>query len=106
MDRPHVVAHRGLHDVHRAENFLGAVHAALDAGISHVAVDVRRARDGVLLLLHDATLDRTTTSSSLLASRLASDLDAVRLLDGSAMPPLVEVLALCRDRIVVCADVK
>lgn len=106
MERPLVVAHRGLHDVRRAENSLGAIRAALAAGLTHIEVDVRGTGDGVLTLLHDAALDRTTSSAGLLVAHRSSDLGGVRLLDGSPLPVLSEVLALCRDRAVVCVDVK
>lgn len=82
------------------------MRAALAAGVTHIEVDVRGTRDGMLMLLHDSTLDRSTTSSGALASRLAGDLDGVRLLDGSPLPAFVDVLGLCRDRAVVCVDVK
>ena len=106
MERPLVVAHRGMHDAQRAENSLGAIRAALAAGVTHIEVDVRDTRDGVLMLLHDPTLDRSTNSSGALASRLAGDLGGVRLLDGSPLPAFADVLDLCRDRAVVCVDVK
>lgn len=106
MERPVIVAHRGLHDARRAENSLGAISAALAAGLTHIEVDVRSTSDGVLTLLHDAALDRTTGTPGLLAARTAGDLKGVRLFDGSPLPRLDEVLALCRDRAVVCVDVK
>jgi glycerophosphoryl diester phosphodiesterase len=42
------------------ENTLAAVRAAIDVGATAVEVDVRRARDGALVVLHDCTLARTT----------------------------------------------
>jgi glycerophosphoryl diester phosphodiesterase len=52
-----VVAHRGDPYVHR-ENTLPSVRSALLKGADAVEVDVRVTRDGVPVLLHDATLDR------------------------------------------------
>ncbi|WP_370617304.1 glycerophosphodiester phosphodiesterase [Mumia sp. Pv 4-285] len=59
MRRPRVVAHRGANDV-APENTLAAVRAAVMIGVDAVEVDVQSTRDGVPVVLHDATLARTT----------------------------------------------
>lgn len=56
---PVVMAHRGA-TAFGVENSLGACVAALDYGADGCAVDLRRTRDGVLILFHDDTLDRLT----------------------------------------------
>src|SRR5262245_12051645 len=56
--RPFVVGHRGLlHDA--PENTLAGFRAALSLRVGF-EVDVRRTKDGELVCLHDATVDRTT----------------------------------------------
>jgi glycerol kinase len=55
---PGLVAHRGYAGRY-PENTLPAVEAALRAGVRHVEVDLQLTADGVPVLLHDATLDRT-----------------------------------------------
>jgi glycerophosphoryl diester phosphodiesterase len=47
-----VVAHRGFHLTER-ENTLAAFKAAVDLGVDGVELDVRRTRDGVLVVHHD-----------------------------------------------------
>lgn len=55
-----VVAHRG--DWRTApENSLLSLEAAIALGVDVVEIDLKRSKDGVLFLLHDLTLDRTTT---------------------------------------------
>ena len=100
-----IVAHRGLH-IGAPENSLAAVQAAVEAGCERVEVDVRATADGHLVLMHDPMLDRTTTGTGLIADLGAHDLGAVRLLDGSPVPSLHEALEVCRDRAVLCIDVK
>lgn len=56
---PRAVAHRGASRV-APENTLSALRSALAAGADMAEVDVRRTADGALVLLHDATLVRTT----------------------------------------------
>lgn len=59
---PVVVAHRG-DSAHFAENTLPAFASALRLGVRMQEFDVRPTRDGVLVCLHDATLDRTTDAA-------------------------------------------
>ena len=53
------IAHRGA-SAYAAENTLSAIRAAIGLGADMVEIDVQRSRDGQLVLVHDATLNRTT----------------------------------------------
>ncbi|MFP5252916.1 MAG: glycerophosphodiester phosphodiesterase [Actinomycetes bacterium] len=105
------VAHRGA-SVAAPENTLAAVRAAAVLGADMVEVDVRRTRDGALVLLHDATLTRTTDAAQVLPGRgpwrIADlTLDEVRRVDagrahsrvhaGEAVPTLADLLDLAGD---------
>ncbi|MBK8047726.1 MAG: hypothetical protein IPK16_11705 [Anaerolineales bacterium] len=57
--RPFVVAHRGARTL-EAENTLRAFLLALAQGADALETDLRFTRDDVLILFHDATLERTT----------------------------------------------
>jgi glycerophosphoryl diester phosphodiesterase len=60
------IGHRGF--MGRApENTIASFAAAQAAGAVYVEVDVRAARDGVLVLMHDATVDRTTAGKGRVA---------------------------------------
>jgi len=62
LESPHkilVIAHRGAAD-EAPENTLPAIEAAIRMGCDIVEVDVRLSRDGKVVLIHDATVDRTT----------------------------------------------
>lgn len=67
-DRPTVVAHRGA-SAYAPENTLAAVDAAAGMGIRWVENDVQRTKDGELVVLHDATLARTTNVEELYPDR-------------------------------------
>ncbi|WP_406860252.1 glycerophosphodiester phosphodiesterase family protein [Streptomyces sp. HUAS MG47] len=56
---PLVIAHRGA-SAYAPENTLAAVDAARELGCAWVENDVRRTRDGELVVVHDETLARTT----------------------------------------------
>jgi glycerophosphoryl diester phosphodiesterase len=97
---PIIVAHRGLH-TRFPENSLAAMRAAWDAGITWCECDVHLSSDGIPFVIHDETLDRTTTARGRIADFPASDLHNIRLRDRSGkptrhpLPPLADLLAHC-----------
>jgi len=105
-----VFAHKG--DSGRApENTLRAISQALDAGARYIEIDLQRTADGVAVVLHDDTVDRTTNGSG-----AARDFSSARLgtLDagswfhptfaGARIPTLTDVLVLCKGRARVYLD--
>ena len=55
-----VVSHRA--DWRNApENSLQAIQNCIDMGVDMVEIDLKRTKDGHLILMHDKTIDRTTT---------------------------------------------
>jgi glycerophosphoryl diester phosphodiesterase len=60
--RPLVIAHRGGAGLW-PENTIYAFERAKELGVDVIEVDVRSTSDGVLVLMHDATVDRTTDGS-------------------------------------------
>jgi glycerophosphoryl diester phosphodiesterase len=58
-----VFAHRGLHTTQR-ENTLASFGAALELGVDGVEFDVRRTRDGVLVVHHDPTVESLAIAQS------------------------------------------
>jgi glycerophosphoryl diester phosphodiesterase len=74
------------------ENSLAAFTHAADLGFIHLETDVRPTRDGVAVLHHDATLDRTTDGLGEVRTRTWRDIRAVRMEDGSTPLRLEELL--------------
>ncbi|MCU4750131.1 MULTISPECIES: glycerophosphodiester phosphodiesterase [unclassified Streptomyces] len=84
------VAHRG--DPYRArENTVASFRSAIAAGADMVELDVRLTRDGVPVVLHDATLDRLWGHDRPVAELTAQQ---VRELTAGGVPTLAEVLAV------------
>ncbi|MEU3188005.1 glycerophosphodiester phosphodiesterase [Streptomyces sp. NPDC006923] len=82
------VGHRG--DPYRVrENTLASVRSALARGADAVEVDVRLTRDGVPVLLHDASLERLWGHERRLAELTHEEL---RGLTGDGVPTLREAL--------------
>lgn len=93
---PRIIAHRGGGGL-APENTLAGIARAADIGCRGVEFDVMLSADGVPVLMHDETLDRTTSGSGPVA---AYRLEALRALDagGEPVPTLAEALDLCRHR--------
>lgn len=104
-----VVAHRGDWR-HSVENSLQAVQNAIDMQVDVVEIDVRKTADGRLILMHDATIDRTTNGRGEVASLTFDSIRRCRLKapDGTLtdllVPTLDEVFELGRDRILFNID--
>lgn len=75
--RPLVFAHRGGCAL-GPENTLATFDAGLAAGADGLELDVHLSSDGVLVVCHDATLQRTTAESGRLIDRTAAQLTAIR----------------------------
>ena len=58
--QPKLVAHRGYAEAY-PENSLSAFQAAVDCGARYLELDVQLTRDQVPIILHDATLQRTSS---------------------------------------------
>jgi glycerophosphoryl diester phosphodiesterase len=62
VDAPLVIAHRGASSI-APENTIPAFKTALAEGADAIELDIKLTKDGVLVVHHDQTLDRTTNGS-------------------------------------------
>ena len=105
MDAPgtptKIVGHRGASALVKHENTLEAFQRTADVGAGWVELDVRRLRDGTLVVHHDPAFNGTLLSTL--------SLDALRSLsaeEGFAVPTLEEALAFCTGRVGVDIEIK
>jgi glycerophosphoryl diester phosphodiesterase len=109
-----VSAHRAGPGAGLPENALETIRATLDADPNAIVeLDVRRSADGVLFLLHDERLERTTTGRGTAAELRWRALSRLRLKDDegavtrSRIPSLSDALELVRARgAIATLDVK
>ena len=102
---PYVVGHRGAAGV-TPENTLEGFQYAIDLGVDMVECDVHLTWDHRLVVMHDATVDRTTNGTGAIRRMR---LEAVRSLDAGAgrrVPTLSEVLDCVRDRVHLLCELK
>ncbi len=86
-----LIAHRGFSGRH-PENTLRAFRAAEELGVDMVECDVHRSLDGHLVVIHDTTLDRTTSGHGPVRSRTLAEIQALDAGDGERVPTLEELL--------------
>lgn len=107
-----VSAHRGGPTRGYAENAIWTFANTLQHSPAFLEVDVARTRDGALVLMHDDSVDRTTTGSGAIASLTLEELRRLRLEDESGtalfarVPTLREALEWAADKTVLELDVK
>jgi len=102
--RPLVISHAGCAGK-TPENTLAGIRAALELQVDAIEVDVRASADGIPVLMHDATLDRTTNGRGLVAGATLAELRALDA-GGEPVPTLSEALALCRGRARLVIEIK
>jgi glycerophosphoryl diester phosphodiesterase len=96
---PRYVAHRGGAALW-PENSLEAFRGALALGAGLLELDIHLTADGDVAVIHDPTLERTTTGTGPVRARTAAELRALRLrkrdgtLADDGVPMLADVLAL------------
>ena len=71
-----VIAHRGA-SAHAPENTLPAFQLALDMGADVIEMDLRLSADGRVVVIHDATVDRTTGGTGAVAELTLAELKAL-----------------------------
>lgn len=102
-----LLAHRGTHDGGAPENTIEAVQS-LDSWVDGVEVDVRFTSDGVPMMMHDATVDRTTDGTGAIVDMTAAEVKALTVTGGDVgdVPTLAEFLAAAPSRLSLYLDCK
>ena len=90
------MGHRGARDK-APENTLRSFKALLESKVSVVEFDIHESADGVWVVHHDETLDRTTNSTGELSKKTWDELSLVRTKEGDPLPTLNDVLLLFKD---------
>ncbi len=91
---PRAYAHRGWHvgELAGCENTMAAFRRAVDEGFGYLELDAHATADGVAVIHHDATLDRTTDGHGLIGSLPAAAVAELRVRGREPIPRLDAVL--------------
>lgn len=93
-DPPVAFAHRGAHgdEAGVGENSFEAFERAVELGYRYLETDVHRTADGVVVALHDDTLDRTTDGEGAVSQRAWGEIQRLTVSGGGRIPRLEELL--------------
>lgn len=111
-----IIAHRGFSDI-APENTLIAFQKAIETGADYFELDVHQTKDGILVVIHDKTINRTSSNSKTgkINNLNFSELHSVRVglsskfgeeYNNEKIPTLKEALELAKGKIKVCVELK
>ena len=92
------------------ENSLEAIESAIQMGVDIIEIDLQRTKDGELILMHDATLNRTSTGAGAIADTTLAYIQTLKLRNGCnirtkhKVPTLKEALLLAKDKVMLNLD--
>jgi len=106
-----VIAHRGAHKT-VPENTIASLEKAIDLGIDYVELDVRRTKDGVLILMHDASINRMTNGKGKIEDLTYEEIHKFDIRSrspapgGQKIPTFDEILEHAKGRMKIYVDHK
>jgi len=111
-----IIAHRGFSSI-APENTLSAFQKAIEIGADYFELDIHKTKDGEIVVIHDASVDRTSSNNTKgeIAKMTTDDLANVKVgyekkfkmkFKNEKLPTLKEALELARGKIKVCIEVK
>jgi glycerophosphoryl diester phosphodiesterase len=105
-----VASHRAAHN-NFPENSLPAIKEAIRLGVDILEIDVKVTTDGIPVLMHDGTINRTTTGKGKLEEMSFEQLNQYFLIEKGVathykVPTLEEALLLAKGHILVDLDLK
>ena len=103
-----VIAHRGDWRNH-PENSISCVKSCIEMGVDIVELDVQKTKDGVFVLLHDGSVNRTTNGKGKISQMTFEEARKLRLkhrkkISNEQIPTLEEVLKVAKGKIMINVD--
>jgi glycerophosphoryl diester phosphodiesterase len=107
-----VIAHRGAHKT-VPENTLAALDKAIELGVDYVEIDVRRTKDGALVIMHDASVNRMTNGKGKIEDLTLAEIRKLDIVRGHKsgsvvykIPMFDEILERAKGHMKVYVDHK
>ncbi|HYJ13487.1 MAG TPA: glycerophosphodiester phosphodiesterase family protein [Thermomicrobiales bacterium] len=100
-----IYAHRGA-SFELPENTLSAFARAIELKADGIELDVHLSSDGIPVVIHDDTVDRTTNGTGEVAAHSAAELQALDAGQSQPIPTLKEVLDLVAGKLHVDIEIK
>ena len=88
------------------ENTITAFKKGIELGVDMVELDVRLCKSGEVVVLHDATVDRTTNGHGRVSDLTLSEVKALRINDSETIPTLAEVFDVIDRNVKIIIELK
>lgn len=102
-EEPRIIAHRGANEWFN-ESTIPAYEIAAETGVESLEIDLRMTKDGHLVAMHDATIDRTTTGKGEVSDYTLKELKSFSTIEKRRgqiqtedIPTLQEILETFQD---------
>ena len=99
------IGHRGAR-AYAPENTLMSFKKALEIGVDAVELDVRKTKDGQLVVIHDADVKRTTDGEGLVSELTLKEIKSLDAGSGEKIPTLEETLDFLDKKVKVFVELK
>lgn len=93
---PQLIAHRGG-SAYRPENTLAAFQNSINLGVDWIEMDIQKTKDGVLVVMHDETVERTTNGTGRVEDLTFAEIRSLDAGNGEKIPTFQEVIALAKE---------
>lgn len=98
------IGHRGA-KAYVAENTIASIEKAIQLGADAVEIDVHVCKTGEIVVIHDSTINRTTTGKGKVKELTLNELRLITTY-GYSIPTLEEVLVFCEDKCTIHIELK
>jgi len=99
------IGHRGAKG-YEPENTLRSFQKALELNVDAVELDVRRTKDGAIVVIHDAEVDRTTNGKGLVSELTLKEIKELDIEKGEKIPTLEEALDFLDKKVKIFIELK
>jgi len=99
------IGHRGAR-AYEPENTLRSFKKALELGVDAVELDVRGTKDGEMVVIHDAEVDRTTKGKGLVGGLTLKEIKELFTEKGERIPTLEEALDFLDKKVKILIELK
>lgn len=100
-----VVGHRGA-PREEPENTLASFERAIAIGVDWIELDLRKTKDGVLVVTHDGRVNRTTNGRGMVNEMTFDEIEQLDAGNGQKIPSLQQVIDLSRDKVKMDMEIK
>jgi glycerophosphoryl diester phosphodiesterase len=100
-----IIGHRGAAAL-EPENTLLSIKRAMDIGVDAVEIDVHLSKEKELVVIHDATVDRTTNGTGPVSGYTVQEIKRLDAGKGEAIPTLQEVIDLIDKQVLLIIELK